>query len=203
MGKKEAENDAHVVTGTFLDYKIPSFVLFDSGATHSFMSRSHALAMGLGEYELVKDNVFIPSGESVSCSKLYGGVFIIVGQVDLPVNLLEFHMDGFEVIVGMGWLGKYEAKRDCGKRVSLKGPKGVKVSHRGFVVKPKMKLIAVMTLKSCLRKKCPLILCHVRNMRVEEPSASNIPVVGEFGDVFPDEILGLPPAVKTSGYQDT
>ncbi|XP_074291744.1 uncharacterized protein LOC141618539 [Silene latifolia] len=118
----------------------------------------------------------------------------MVGQVDLPVNLLEFPMDGIEVIVEMDWLGKYEAKIACRqKRVSLKGPKGVKVSYRGLVVKPKMKLITVMTLKSCLRKKCLLILCHVRDMRVDEPSASDIPLVGEFGDVFPDEIPGLLP----------
>ncbi|XP_074291260.1 uncharacterized protein LOC141618036 [Silene latifolia] len=63
----------------------------------------------------------------------------------------------------------------------------------GFVVKPKMNLITVMTLKPCLRKKCPLILCHVRDMRVQEPTSSDIPVVGEFSDVFRDEIPGLPP----------
>ncbi|XP_074297549.1 uncharacterized protein LOC141628287 [Silene latifolia] len=162
MNKQEAENDAHVVTGTFLVHNTSSFVLFNSGATYSFVSKSHALDMGLGEYELV--------------------------------NLLKFPIDGFEVIVGMDWLEKYEVKIDCRqKRVSLKEPNGVKVSYRGFIVKPKMNLITVMTLKSCLRKKCPLILCHVRDMRVKEPSASDIPVVGEFGDIFPDEIPGLPP----------
>ncbi|XP_074315312.1 uncharacterized protein LOC141651502 [Silene latifolia] len=194
MGKQVAENNAHVVAGTFLVHNTPSFILFDSRATHSFVSMSHAVAMGLGEYELVKDSVFIPLEESVSCSKVYRDVSMLVGEVDLPVNLLEFPMDGFEVIVGMDWLGKYDAKIDSRqKRVSLKGPKGVKVSYRGFVVIPKLKFIAVMTLKSCLRKKCPLILSQVRDMRMEEPSASDIPVVGEFGDVFPDEIPGLQP----------
>ncbi|XP_074305969.1 uncharacterized protein LOC141641198 [Silene latifolia] len=94
----------------------------------------------------------------------------------------------------MDWLGKYDPKIDCRqKRVSLKGPKRVKVSYWGFVERPKLKFIVVMTLKSCLRKKCPLILCHMRDMRVEEPSASDMAVVGELGDVFPDEIPGLPP----------
>ncbi|XP_074270953.1 uncharacterized protein LOC141594864 [Silene latifolia] len=93
--------------------------------------RGHALAMGLGEYELVEDNVFIPSGESVSNSKLYRGVSMLVGDVDLPVNLLEFPMDGFEIIVGIDWLSKYDAKIDCRQnKVSLKGPKGVKIDLR-------------------------------------------------------------------------
>ncbi|XP_074299914.1 uncharacterized protein LOC141631095 [Silene latifolia] len=50
-----------------------------------------------------------------------------------------------------------------------------------------------ITLKSYLRKGCPMIPCHVRHTRMEEPSAAEIPVVGEFDDVFPEEILGLPP----------
>ncbi|XP_074301457.1 uncharacterized protein LOC141632847 [Silene latifolia] len=117
----------------------------------------------------------------------------MVGQVDLPVNLLKFPMEGFEVIVGMDWLGKYDANIDYRqKRLSLKGAKGAKVSYRGFVVKPKMKLMAVMTLNCCLRNNCPLILCHVWDTHMEEPSAADIPAVSEFGDVFPNEIPGLP-----------
>ncbi|XP_074314651.1 uncharacterized protein LOC141649878 [Silene latifolia] len=50
-----------------------------------------------------------------------------------------------------------------------------------------------MTLKSCLRKECPLILCQVRDRRVEPQTAADIPVVGEFDDVFPEEIPELPP----------
>ncbi|XP_074303983.1 uncharacterized protein LOC141638468 [Silene latifolia] len=119
---------------------------------------------------------------------------MVVGQVDLPVNLLEFRMDGFEVIVGMDCLGKYEAKIDCRQnKVSLKGPKEVRVSYRGFVVKPKVKMITAMTLKSCLRKERPMILCHVMDTQVEEPSATEILVVSEFDDVFPEDIPGLPP----------
>ncbi|XP_074300958.1 uncharacterized protein LOC141632298 [Silene latifolia] len=192
MGKQEAEEDAQVVTGNFLVNNTLTFILFDSRATDSFVFRGHALSMGLGEYELVKDNVFIPSGESVSCNKLFKGVSMVVGQMCLPVNLLEFLIHGFEVIVGMDWLGKYGAKIDCRqKKVSLKWLKGLKVSYRGVVVKPKMKLIVVITLNSCLRKTCPLILCHVRDTRVEEPSSAEILVVIEFGDVFTEEIPGL------------
>ncbi|XP_074277374.1 uncharacterized protein LOC141601012 [Silene latifolia] len=94
----------------------------------------------------------------------------------------------------MDWLGKYDARIDYRqKKVSLKGPKGVRVSYKGFVVRPKCKFIVVMTLKSCLRKKCPLILFQVRDRRAEQLTTSDIPVVGEFSDVFPEEIPGLSP----------
>ncbi|XP_074296844.1 uncharacterized protein LOC141627498 [Silene latifolia] len=149
--------------------------------------------MGLGEYKSVKDEVLIPSGESVTCGKLYRGVSMVVGQVDFPVNLFEFPLDGFKVIVRMNWLGKYKETIDCHqKKVSLRGPKGIRVSYQGFIVRPKVKIIAAVTLKSYLRKGCLMILCHERDTRMEEPSATEIPVVGEFEDVFPEEIPGLP-----------
>ncbi|XP_074290321.1 uncharacterized protein LOC141617051 [Silene latifolia] len=135
--------------------------------------------MGLEKHVLVRDNVFIPPGESVSCNKLYKTVSMVVGQVELPVNLLEFPMDGFEIIVGMDWLGMYEAKIDSRqKKVFLKGLKGVRVSYQRFVVKS---------------KGCSIFLCHVRDTQVDEPSAAEIPVMSEFGDVFPEKIPGLPP----------
>ncbi|XP_074290624.1 uncharacterized protein LOC141617340 [Silene latifolia] len=135
MDNKAAEDDAHVITGSFLVNNVPTFVLFDSGASHSFVSSSHAKSMGLGKFVSVKDEVCIPSGESVSCGKLYKGVSMVIRQVDLPVDLLEFHMDSFEMIAGMDWL----------------------------------------------------------DTSIIAPTAAEIPVVGEFPDVFPDEILGLPP----------
>ena len=57
MEKQAAENDAHVVTGTFLVNNVPSFVLFYSGATHSFVSKSSALALGLENRESIRDSV--------------------------------------------------------------------------------------------------------------------------------------------------
>ncbi|XP_074292585.1 uncharacterized protein LOC141619467 [Silene latifolia] len=110
------------------------------------------------------------------------------------MDLIEFALSGFEIILGMDWLSKNRAFIDCDqKKVSLKGPKGVRVSYRGFVVKPKVGLISTITLKSCLRKGGELILCHVRDLRKEGKGAGEIPMVSEFQDVFPDEITGLPP----------
>ncbi|XP_074291332.1 uncharacterized protein LOC141618117 [Silene latifolia] len=101
---------------------------------------------------------------------------------------------GFEIILGMDWLSKNVAFIDCHqKKVSLKGPKGVRESYMGFVVKSKVRLISTITLKLCLRKGGELILCHVRDLREEGKGAEEIPVVSEFRDVFPDEIPGLPP----------
>ncbi|XP_074292299.1 uncharacterized protein LOC141619177 [Silene latifolia] len=194
MGKEAAEEDAHVVTGTLLVNSEPTFVLFDSGATHSFISSEHARTLNLKEYDEIKDLVDIPSRDSLPCSRVYRDVSVKIREAIFLTSLIEFPLGGFEVILGMDWLSKYIAFIDCHqKKVSLSGPKGIKGTYKGFVVKPKIKLIATATLNSCLRKKSELILCHVRDTREEVPGAASIPVVQDFQDVFPDEIPGLPP----------
>ncbi|XP_074288633.1 uncharacterized protein LOC141613787 [Silene latifolia] len=164
IGKEVAEGVAHVVSGTFLTNSKPSYVLFDSGATHSFISSDHAKVMGLDDPVVIKDKVTIPSGESIIYTKMFRN------------------------------LSRNRAFIDCyQKKVSLKGPKGVRVSYRGFVVKPKVRLISTVTLKSCLRKGGELILCHVWDTREAVKGPGEIPVVCEFQNVFPEEIPGLPP----------
>ncbi|XP_074300181.1 uncharacterized protein LOC141631404 [Silene latifolia] len=194
MGKEAAKEDAHVVTGTFLVNSKPTFVLFDSGATHSFISREHVRALNLTTYDRVVDSVIVPSGESVSCDRIYTSVPIQIGKVVFHSDLMEFPLGGFEVILGMDWLGKYKAFIDCyQKKISLRGPKGVRVTYKGYRVKPKVKFISVNTLKSSLRKGDQLIFCQMWDRESETPRISDIHVVRDFEGVFPEEIPGLPP----------
>ncbi|XP_074305949.1 uncharacterized protein LOC141641177 [Silene latifolia] len=94
----------------------------------------------------------------------------------------------------MDWMSAYRAHIDCHpKKVSIKGPEGVRVSYKGFVVKPRIKLLSTTTFNSCWRKGCPMILCHVWDTSLETLNATDIAVVSEFTDVIPTEIPGLPP----------
>ena len=63
MDRQQVEEDVHVVTGTFLIHDPPSFVLFDSGASHSFISKSHARKLELVNSSSIFERVVIPSGE--------------------------------------------------------------------------------------------------------------------------------------------
>jgi len=166
-------------------------VLFDSGATHSFVSSLHVGKLGLNKFVSIKNDVITPSGELFECTKLFEDTSFVIGGVTLTIDLVEFPLEEFDVIVGMDWLSRYKATIDCvQKKVSLKGPKGVHVSYRGFVERPRFKLISSVSMKALLRKGCPLILCHVRDTRVESPKVSEVEVVSDFEDVFPEEIPG-------------
>ncbi|XP_021751342.1 uncharacterized protein LOC110717008 [Chenopodium quinoa] len=80
------------------------------------------------------------------------------------------------------------------KEDPLKTAQGELVTHwrNG---KPRLtKIISVMKLAKYMKKRNPIYFCSVRNLEYEEPSKpKDIEVVKEFLNVFPEEILSMPP----------
>ena len=135
MGRRGAEEDAHVVTGTFLINSVPTYVLFDCGATHSFVSTLYIPKLNLQVHTNISDNITLPSGEVVVSRQLYKEVPLLIHNTILPVDLRDLPIEEFDVILGMDWLNRHRATIDCHqKKVSMRGPKGLRVSCRGFVI---------------------------------------------------------------------
>lgn len=90
IGKTTAEADDNVVAGTFLVHNSPTFVLFDSGASHSFVSKCHVSKLNLESFIECGGDVVIPSREYVVCTRLFPQVSLIIKGVNLLVDLVEF-----------------------------------------------------------------------------------------------------------------
>ena len=117
-----------------------------------------------------------------------------ISEIDFLVDLIEFSLPYFDVILGMDWLGKHEAQLDCWQgKISLKGPNWRRVSYKGKINGPKVRLVSAMRLKKHLKRGASLILCHIKDTRVEYPDISHVDIVNEFVDVFPDEVPDMPP----------
>ncbi|XP_010695672.1 uncharacterized protein LOC104908275 [Beta vulgaris subsp. vulgaris] len=148
----------------------------------------------LGKPELISMDIVIPSGDVINVSKLYRDVLVTIAGVEFPSDLIEFELDDLDVVMGIDWLGRFKAQIDCrAQTVTLKGPKGVKVTYRKISQKPSPRMISAMQLKNCIRKGYPLYFCNIQKLEVEKEKMENIPVVNEFQDVFPEEIPGMPP----------
>jgi hypothetical protein len=82
-----------------------------------------------------------------------------------------------DVILGMDWLSKYKVLIDCAKKsIKLTTPEGKEIE---FVAEP------VVTAKGVANR-----------AKVNQPNASQaseVPMVNEFPDVFPEELPGMPP----------
>jgi hypothetical protein len=84
---------------------------------------------------------------------------------------------GIYVILGMDWLGKHKVLINCAKKsVKLSTPKGKELE---FIAEP------VVTAKG--------IANRAKLNQLDASQGSEVPVVNEFQDVFPEELPGMPP----------
>jgi hypothetical protein len=114
--------------------------------------------------------------------------------VELRADLMPLALDDFDLILGMDWLSRHRARVDCfTKTVNLQDVSGKRVVFRGERRVIPNSIISVMTAGKLIRKGCPAWLSHVRELKKGSIELTNIPIVKEFPDVFPEELPGLPP----------
>jgi hypothetical protein len=84
---------------------------------------------------------------------------------------------GIDVILGMDWLSKHKVHIDCAKQcIKLTTPEGKEME---FVTEP------VVTAK--------VVANRAKVNQLDASQGSEVPVVNEFPDVFPEELPGMPP----------
>jgi hypothetical protein len=96
--------------------KFPAIVLFDTGASHSFIGRVFVDRNSiLTETIPTPIKISSPSGELVAafgCRNLS----LDIGAYSFPTSLIILESQGLDVILGMIWMTEYEGVIDCSKR---------------------------------------------------------------------------------------
>ena len=135
-----------------------------------------------------------PTGESLWPSQiLKGSLFSIRGQ-DMEADLILIDLKGLDVILGMDWLDANYASMDYfRKEVIFRRPGLSVVVFYGERRRAPSGLISAISARWLLPKGCKGYLAHVVDGRSDEVRLEDVPVVREFLDVFPDDLLGLPP----------
>lgn len=142
VGQVTEQNNNAVVEGTFLVFNSCARILFDPGATHSFISTSFASILEL-DYEFMNSSLLIgsPWGGSIEVNKLCRSCIIEISSHIFIFDLMVMEMVEYDVILGMDWLTKYQAILDCcKKRVTLSTPEGKTFSFLGDreILKPQL-----------------------------------------------------------------
>jgi len=92
-------------------------VLFDLGATHSFISQEYVSRLGLVARDLGCElAVSTPASKQVSTNLVYVGCSIEMAGHRFKVNLICLPLKGLDVILGMDWLSNYHVIIDCRRR---------------------------------------------------------------------------------------
>ena len=99
---------------TFLENSLPAFVLFDSGASRSFVSRSFSreFSLPLGELECPLQ-VSVTNEHGIFASSVYQGSVLEIFGVSFPIDLILIPMGDICVTVGMDWLIHFDVMIDC------------------------------------------------------------------------------------------
>ncbi|XP_074356165.1 uncharacterized protein LOC141695854 [Apium graveolens] len=193
MNIKDAVQSSEVVAGTLSVNNVNAKVLFDSGATKSFISESFVGKLNC-EIELLVEplSIIVANQEQVPVKSICPRCKVEISGYSSPASLIPFRLGEFDVILGMDWLAEHAAQIDCKKKkVILKSPQGKEVEFKGQnQVKTFLTMIQA---KKLLRQGCEGYLAHVIDRSKETPNTESIPIVSEFPDVSPDEFSGLPP----------
>ena len=115
---EEIYDQSETVVGKFLLNSCPVLVLFDSGASHSFISRVVVEKYGLPTRTLRSPlQVSSPGGEmtaGLGCQST-----LSIGNHEFPADLIVLESQGLDIILGMDWLTKYEGNIDCARKTIL------------------------------------------------------------------------------------
>ena len=100
--------------GKLLICGVEAQILCDSGSTHSFLSPMLAkiIAIPFRELDYIL-TVTTPVGKQVVCRTYYPNYSVLLGEVNLPADLIILDIHDFDVILGMDWLEKHHATMDC------------------------------------------------------------------------------------------
>ncbi|CAA0826437.1 Unknown protein, partial [Striga hermonthica] len=96
---------------------IPVFTLFDTGATHSFISRRCLDAIGVHAVTAVDPlEVSLASGRKIVTSAKTSDRSLSIGGRSLSTDAFVLEMRDFDLILGMEWLSFYHANIRCHDR---------------------------------------------------------------------------------------
>ena len=117
----DAQASNLVVTSTLTICSRQVVVLFDSGATHSFVSPSFALCLDM-RFDMLNSplTVLTPIREVYLINRFLSGCEVCIEDEILLVDLVELEILEIDVILGMDWLSAHHAVLDCfNKEVTL------------------------------------------------------------------------------------
>src|SRR3954464_9756572 len=170
----DAQQSSQIVLGRLLVCSVPATVLFDSRASHSFISQPFASANDLQSELLYPPLAVHTPGSRCSSSVFVPGVEICIQGVIFSSSLVVLPRSDIDVILGMDWLVKHKAKIDCpSKTFLLTHDSGVEIWYICGSIAGSAHLYAL-------------------NAGVA-PLIEEVRVVREFPDVFPEELPGIPP----------
>ena len=166
MGRREAQDDPNVVTGTFLLNNRYASILFDTGADRSFVSTAFSSLIDIAPTTL--DNVFdveLANGNLERVDTIIRGCTLNLLNHPFNIDLMPVELGSFDVIIGMDWLSKYHAIIICDEKI-VRVPYGneflmIEGDRSDRACSSRLNIISCTKVHKYIEKGCHLFLAHV------------------------------------------
>nr|GEY67929.1 hypothetical protein [Tanacetum cinerariifolium] len=111
VGHAGTNPNSNVVTGTFLLNNRYASILFDTSADRSFVSTAFSSQIDITPTTLVHYyDVELANGRIIGLNTIIRGFTLNFLNHPFNIDLMPVELGSFDVIIGMDWLAKYQAK---------------------------------------------------------------------------------------------
>jgi hypothetical protein len=160
-----------VMMGTFLVANHPTVILFDSGASHTFISKKFVEKYCIPCTESRDGFIIHSPGGQIFTKEVAFNVLVTLAERDFPTNMIVLKGQDIDIILGMNWLAQHKA-------ILNTDLKTIRLSYGHEEV---LLSIPVAILAKLFGRVYEAII----------PEIQDILVVCEFPDVFPKDLPGL------------
>lgn len=193
VDSRGAHADLDIIAGTFLVDLVNALVLFNSGASRYFVSYSfsHSFSI-LCEALSIPLRVWIANEHPVSATDVYRGCLLEIFSVGYPIDLIPIPMRDVCVIVGIDWLSRFGdlVDYDC-HLVTVRDP-----SRGVLTIYGRGNRLASTFCSATFVVWCTGFQAYIVDTRVVKKGStfvSDVMMICDFPDFFPEELSGLPP----------
>ncbi|XP_058764551.1 uncharacterized protein LOC131638010 [Vicia villosa] len=189
LDARKAQGNTNLVAGTCYVNNQPLFVLVDCGATHSFISYPCVRRLGF-ETSLLPNPMIISSAtdDVVEAREICRECFITFNGRRFLIDLICLPLKKIDVVLGMDWLSANSVYIGCKeKSIFIPARETTPTSAIEHLFEGTVNIINYL-----FTQEKSFLLVHTSDSN-DKKSVSEIPVVCEFSDVFPDDVTFLPP----------
>ncbi|KAJ9541941.1 hypothetical protein OSB04_028447 [Centaurea solstitialis] len=194
---EEARTAPNVIIGIFPVNSKPALVLFDTGATWSYVSHRFCKDFQIELDKLDRPVKIDVAAEEVHVvERVYRGCTIDIFGVQFSINLIPVPMNGIDVVVGIDWMLPNRATTDvAGQLVRIQNPSGGELIVYGKGRRVSTLFCSVAKAQKYIQWGGSGFLAYAMADQTEERmlTVAEVPVVSEYADVFPEDLPGLPP----------
>nr|GFA66861.1 putative reverse transcriptase domain-containing protein [Tanacetum cinerariifolium] len=200
-GNAAGNPDSNVGTGTFLLNNRYASILFDTGADRSFVSTAFSSLIDIIRTPL--DNhydVELADGKIERINTIIRGCTLNFLNHPFTIDLMPVELGSLDAIIGMDWLRRHHAVIVCDENL-VRVPFGNKTlvfcGAESYIEREsRLTVISCSKVQENMVKGCHVFLAQISTTKEDDKyegkHVKDVPIVQDFPEVFPENLLGLP-----------